>query len=274
MKTAISATVLFTTVMIMHAQESVQISDDLSSTDLGEGMYLISHVFPRFGSNCLFVLLPGQQAVLIDTPNESSGTQALLKWIDSSFGKLELRAIITGWHQDNMGGSEYLRSLDIDVYGPDLTDSLIRERGDELKSLLLESTKDLEDQKYYQSYLELEMVAPNRIFPIEEGLYLELGGEIIEVFYPGESHTADNTVVYLHNRQVLFGGCMIFSKQRQAPGFIEHANMSEWPVSVNRVIQEFPPCKMVIPGHGPPGDMSLLYHTVEVLNRYNSGLSR
>jgi metallo-beta-lactamase class B len=255
----------------MLSQNVIRISGDLTCTPLQEDVFLITHYFPRFGSNSLFVALPGHKGVLIDTPHESTGTCALLGWIDSTFVETKLVAINTGWHQDNLGGNEYLRSKGIDIYGPDRTAELIIKRGDELKSLLLESTRDLEDQHYYESYLQLNLVAPNKLFPIEEGFRLKFGDEVFEVFFPGESHTVDNTVVYLHKRQILFGGCMMLSMQTSRPGFIEHANMEAWPESIKRVGKRFPEAIVVIPGHGQPGDTSLYRHTIDVLNQYSQG---
>ena len=253
------------------SQDRFQISSYLYYSMVRDSVYMITHHFPRFGSNSLFVLLPGEQGVLIDTPHETGGTRSLLTWIQSSFGNLQLTAINTGWHQDNLGGNECLLSQQIPVYGPSLTANLIMNRGNELKEILLEQTKSLEDQSYYKSYMELELLPPDHTFPIEEGLLLQKGGETFEVYYPGESHTIDNTVVYLHKKKILFGGCMIMSRLQQRPGFIDHANMSEWPVSVKKVQDKFPGCKLVIPGHGPPGNEELLEHTWLILEEFNKG---
>ena len=252
------------------SQDRFQISSDLYYTEVRDSVYVITHHFPRYGSNSLFVLLPGKQGVLIDTPHETTGTMSLLVWIQSSFGNLQLTAINTGWHQDNLGGNEYLLSRKIPVYGPTLTVTLITERRDELKDLLLEQTASLEDRRYYESYRELNLLPPDHTFPIEEGLLLEKGGETFEVYYPGESHTVDNTVVFLHSKKILFGGCMVMSMRHQRPGFIDHANMKEWPESIDKVILKFPDCDIVIPGHGPYGNDRLLEHTKEILEAYNA----
>jgi metallo-beta-lactamase class B len=251
------------------SQDRFQISSDLYYTELRDSVYLITHHFPKYGSNSLFVLLPGEQGVLIDTPNETTGTVSLLKWIQSSFGHLGLTAINTGWHQDNLGGNEFLLTRKIPVYGPTLTVTLIMDRGKELKDMLLEQTSSLEDKRYFQSYRELNLLPPDHTFSIEEGLLLEIGGETLEVYYPGESHTVDNTVVYLHKKQILFGGCMIMSMLHQGPGFIDHANMTEWPESVKKVKEKFPCCDVVIPGHGPYGGAVLLEHTRQILEAFN-----
>lgn len=251
------------------SQDRFQISSDLYYSKIRDSVYMITHHFPRFGSNSLFILLPGEHGVLIDTPHETTGTRSLLKWIQSSFGDLQLTAINTGWHQDNLGGNEYLLSQKIPVYGPTLTANLIKDRAKELKDMLLEQTVFLEDQRYYQSYRELNLLPPDHTFPIEEGLLLEKGGETFEVYYPGESHTVDNTVVYLHRKKILFGGCMIMSMRQQRPGFIDHANMTEWPVSVKKVQEKFLGCKLVIPGHGSAGNAELLEHTWLILEEFN-----
>ena len=117
------------------SQDRYQISSDLYYSRVRDSVYLITHHFPKFGSNSLFVLLPGEFGVLIDTPHETTGTRSLLKWIRTSFGDLQLTAINTGWHQDNLGGNEYLLSLGIPVYGPTLTATLIKDNGEELKDM-------------------------------------------------------------------------------------------------------------------------------------------
>ncbi len=251
------------------AQERKSISDDLFYMEIEDSVFLITHVFPRYGSNSLFVLLPGDRGMLIDTPNETSGTRDLHKWIRKEFGNVHLTAINTGWHQDNLGGNEYLLSQNIPVYGPDLTANLIEQNAEDLRELILASIDTLEDPRFREAYRELGFPPPDHTFPIGEGLTLAAGGENFEVYFPGESHTMDNTVVYLHRKKILFGGCMILSMRHQRPGFTAHANMTEWPQSVRKVIQRFPGCRIVIPGHGPPGDASLLEHTVEILERYN-----
>jgi metallo-beta-lactamase class B len=265
----VSVIVLAMGTMSSLAQYRFVISSDLRYTEIADSVYLVTHHFPEYGSNSLFVLLPGDKGVLVDTPQETTGTRSLLTWIQSTFGNLQLTAINTGWHQDNMGGNEYLLSRNIPVYGPTLTADLIRNHGTELKELLLGQTVSLEDQRYYHAYSELNLLPPDHTFPIRDGLLLEVEGETFEVYYPGESHTVDNTVVFLHRKKILFGGCMILSLQHKRPGFIDHANMTDWPESVKKVQQKFPACKVVVPGHGAPGDARLLEHTWKILEAFN-----
>ncbi len=253
-----------------HKQDlnKMKISDDLFYRKIQKGVYVITHYFPS-GGNSMCVFLPDSQAVLIDTPYETSGTKSLLDWIYNNFGKVKIKTIVTGFHQDNLGGNDYLISQGIPVYGSDLTKKLIIEQGEDFKNFLVRTVENKENKKYYNSYKSLRLVPPTHTFPIKNGIHLEIGDEIFEVFFPGESHTIDNTVVYLHNRKILFGGCMIKGLRFKQPGFMGYANMKEWPISVNNVINRYPECKIVVPGHGEIGGFELLSHTLDILNDWN-----
>jgi len=61
---------------------------------------------------------------------------------------------------------------------------------------------------------------------------------------------------------------MIMSMRQQHSGFLEHANMMEWPASVKKVKEKFPGCELVIPGHGSSGNDELLEHTRHILEGF------
>jgi metallo-beta-lactamase class B len=249
-------------------KNQTKISEDLFYAKIQDSVYMFTHYFP-WGSNGMFILLPDKQGLLINTPCEITGTDSLLNWIEQSFGHLKITAIVTGFHQDNLGGDEVLLSKNIPVYGPDLTVKLVKEKSAELKKIIMNSVSSDENKRYYNSYKVLHLMPPNKTFPIKKGLELKFGDEIFEVYFPGESHTIDNTVVYLHKRKILFGGCMIKGLEYNNPGFTGYANMTEWPVSVEKVINRFQDCRIVIPGHGKEGGKQLLPHMIKVLNEWN-----
>jgi len=247
-----------------------RISDDLYYNKIDEMTYVITHYFPRWGGNCLFVLVGDREAVLIDTPYEDSGTKALYDWMSESFGKLSLTVINTGYHQDNLGGNRFLQSVGAEIYGSDLTKKLIIEKGAELKELIVNSVKDEPSKRFLTSYQTLEFRPPNRTFPIHEGLHLDIGDESFEIFYPGESHAPDNVVVYLKHRRILFGSCMIKGEIYKKPGFILHANMQEWPKAVKRVENRFTEAVTLVPGHGEIGGRELFEHMYMVLENWKA----
>ena len=265
MQTRILVVLLILTPFCLNGQENFRISEDLVLKEISPGFFLVTHFFP-FGSNSAIMILPDNKAMLIDTPHETSGMRDLLQWAKDSMGVSDFVAIITGWHQDNLGGNAYLLDRGIDVYGPDLTAELVSTRADELKSMILGQVSGNENPKYYNSYRQLEFQPPSCLFPIEKGLFLEYGGESFEVYFPGESHTIDNTVVYIHSRDILFGGCMIYSEGRNRLGYVGHANMEDWPGSIEKVSGKFSDADIVIPGHGPEGGPQLLDHTIRILN--------
>jgi glyoxylase-like metal-dependent hydrolase (beta-lactamase superfamily II) len=248
--------------------EYEQIAEDLYLTKISDSVFVIVHEFP-WRCNSLFVLVGEDKGVLIDTPNETSGTKSLIDWIYSDFGEIEIIAINTGFHNDNLGGNEYLISKGIKVYGAGLTFKLIQERAPKLRTFLMESTQNREDKKYYEGYKNVIFLPPTDTFDITAGKRIAFGGEDFEVYYPGESHTVDNVVVYIKNKKVLFGGCMILSMLHRKPGYIEDAYMQAWPKSVEKVQIKYEEAQVVIPGHGDWGGSELITHTIGVLNLWN-----
>lgn len=245
-----------------------RISDDLYYSEIMDSTYVIIHKFPS-RCNSMFVLVGDNKGVLIDTPDETTGTKSLVEWINTKFGDIELVAINTGFHYDNLGGNEYLYSKNIKIYGAGLTARLIKENADKSKENVLEYTSKQEDKKYFQAFSKVNFLPPTDTFAINDGLKLKIGGETFDVYFPGESHTIDNLVVYIESKKVLFGGCMILSMNHKRPGYIADANMAEWPKSVEIVKDKFKDAKIIIPGHGDWGNNQLLSRTIDILNKWN-----
>ncbi|MBN1695400.1 subclass B1 metallo-beta-lactamase [candidate division WOR-3 bacterium] len=263
----ISLVILF----ILASGSEIKLSEDLVIKEIEEGVYVVTHSFPWQG-NSLVVFLSGNDVIFVDTPYNNESTRKVVEWIKNENKKANIIEINTGFHNDNLGGNEYLLSQNIPVYGSELTAELI-ENGriyETIKSAveLMKKTGN-ENQECIEAYKTQEFKAPNRLFDIEEGLELTIGEEIAEVYFPGESHSIDNVVVYFHKRKILFGGCMVKSLESKNPGFTEDANMQEWPKSVKNVLERYKGARIVIPGHGNWGDTKLLNHTIELLVNYN-----
>ncbi len=76
-------------------------------------------------------------------------------------------------------------------------------------------------------------------------LKLNLGGEMVELFYYGHAHSPGDIVIYLPKNQILFAGDLIWT------GFfpnVREANVPNQIKVVNRIL-EFP-VQYYIPGHG------------------------
>src|SRR5699024_5350859 len=79
---------------------------------------------------------------------------------------------------------------------------------------------------------------------------LTYGNSSLEAYYPGPGHTIDNTVIYLNDKDILYGGCFIKNASATSLGNTKDASITEWPNSLRKVKQRYPDRKMVIPGHG------------------------
>ncbi len=255
----------------MSLVDPTRINDELTFQQISDNTYVITHYFP-WAANSLVVITEQKHAVLIDTPYEGEATKVLLEWISDKFGVQKISAIVTGFHQDNLGGNEVLIGRGIPVYGMTLTANLVESGGPGLMEDIYKSVENNENSEYLTRYKNLKLTPPDHTFELESGnnKKLEIGGATFDFFFPGESHTVDNTIVYLADQHVLFGGCMIRALSDQSPGFIKYANMQEWPKSVQKVIDKYPDAQIVIPGHGAVGDHSLLNHSVQVLEKWNN----
>jgi metallo-beta-lactamase class B len=245
------------------------LSENLFVTEIEKDVFVINHSFP-WSSNSLLIFASKSDCVLVNTLCDNHGAKLLIDWIKNNYGEVNLVAVNTGFHVDNLGGNEYLLGKGIAVYGSNLTAKLVAERGQTEKNRLLEGFKSPDKKKYYDAYKDLTFVPPNRIFDINEGLHLKIGDEDVNVFYPGPSHTIDNVVVYFSKRKILFGGCMIKSLDSKDAGFTADADMQKWPRSVEKVLSIYKDAKIVVPGHGDYGDTALIKHTIELLDSINA----
>ncbi len=191
----------------------------------------------RTPSNGL-VVVTSKGIVLLDTPWNNQQTETLLRLAEDVFGKDTSIAIITHAHEDRIGGIDTLLAEGIQVVSTELT------------------AEEAEKQGYKKPEATLDDLT-----------HLKIGDIDFEAFYPGEGHTVDNITIWLPQYKVLFGGCLIKSLESEDKGNVEDANVEEWPLSVQKVIDKYPDADIVIPGHGGWGDASLLQHTLDLLNK-------
>jgi len=251
--------------LLLQAQREIVFDPELKMTRLNERVWVVTHCFP-WDSNSLVVQASDKEVVLIDTPYTNEATEIILTYIREEMKPRRITAILTGFHVDNLGGTASLLKRGIPVYGADRTCRLIDEKLASTQRQLLTWLKSPEQEKYRQAYTSMKFEKPDRVFPIEKGLFLKKGKLSFEVYCPGESHSPDNLTVYIKELDLLFGGCMVKSLESRNLGFIADANMSEWPVSVQKIQAKYPHAKHVIPHHGEWGDAALLRHTLDLFN--------
>ncbi|QKG83666.1 subclass B1 metallo-beta-lactamase [Kroppenstedtia pulmonis] len=176
--------------------------------------------------------------VLIDSSWDHKLTKELLRLIDKNFDQKIQLALITHAHEDRIGGIKTLLDRGIEVQSTPLTAKLAKKAG------------------YPQP-------APK----LNDETEIRIGDTLLETYYPGEGHTQDNITVWFPQDRLLFGGCLIRSREYQDLGNVAEANLKEWPKSVQKVIDRYPRAERVVPGHGMWGDTSLLTHTLDLLKK-------
>jgi glyoxylase-like metal-dependent hydrolase (beta-lactamase superfamily II) len=258
--------------------KTASIGDSITITRIDEVAYLVVHQVPfgrvRVSCNSLLVRVSDANFVWCGTPCEPASTNLVYEWTIKNFGDVNLIEINTGFHNDNLGGNEFLLSKGVAVYGSDVTAKLILERGPEEKEKIIKSFAETDNTPYYQACRKMTFMPPNHTFELSKGLKLEFSKETVEVYYPGPSHTIDNTVVYFHNRRILFGGCMVKALDSKDAGYTADADMQKWPRSVEKVLARYKDAKIVVPGHGNYGDTGLLKHTIELLDKVNNQVKK
>ena len=242
--------------------ERINLAPDLYLRPIGDGAYVICHVFPWLCNSVLVEMADGT-LVMAGTPCTPQATQVVLAWSKRQLGERKIIAINTGYHVDNLGGNQALLDAGIPVYGSDLTVKLLKERGEQARLTTLKLSAG-PGSPSYSVYASMRFLPPDHVFPTQDGLKLSFGGEDIRVFYPGPSQAPDKLVVYFPARRLLFGSCMILAGN--TPGNIAEADMKQWPESV-RKLEQFP-VDVVVPGHGERLDPALIQHTIDLLTNH------
>lgn len=213
-------------------------SNDLVITQISENSFvhtsfLQTNDFGNVPCNGLIVR-DNNEVIIFDTPTSDNSSKELIKWINETL-HCKINAIIpTHFHDDCLGGLKAFEEDHIPSYANVKTIELAKENN---------------------------LVVPN--YGFTDTLTLKVGDKIVTVKFFGEGHTKDNVVGYYPSENLMFGGCLI--KELDAgKGYLGDANIIDWSSTVERVKQEYPDVKIVVPGHGEYGDKKLLDYTINL----------
>ncbi|MCE1198797.1 MAG: subclass B1 metallo-beta-lactamase [Marinilabiliales bacterium] len=203
-------------------------------------LHVSAHDFKNFGtvlSNGVIVVSDGK-AILLDTPVTEAQTQVLLNWITQTLKAKIVAFVPNHRHDDCMGGLALLQRLKIPNYA---------------------SRQTVEAAK------KEHLPVPEKSFT--DSLNLQLPGISVKCFYPGAAHTTDNIVVWIPTEKVLFAGCMVKSQQSTDLGNMADGDPAAYPVTLRKVLARYPDARIVVPGHGEPGGLELIRHTLEMAEK-------
>lgn len=184
------------------------------------------------------LILSQDDSLLLDTGWKPQQTASIVQFAEKQLKKPVRHVIVTHAHSDRIGGLSALTSPDVVVHVQELTVPLVEAAGGAYK-----------------------------IAPFVESAEIKFGQHSLELFYPGPGHSKDNTVVYFREAQILFAGCIVKSAKSADLGNREAAVITAWPLSLLKLLERYPDTELVIPGHGPPGGLNLIHHTLGLLEQ-------
>ncbi len=226
---------LFVLAVVTHVPVAGGSAEPLQIQEVDSGVFMHTSykMIDGYGlvdSNGL-VVVHDDYAVIVDTPWSEADTATLMAWIEGQ-GFVLKASVFTHFHEDRTAGIHVLNSKSIPTYASELTNSLLAREGKPMAT----NTFSL----------------PN--FSLLNGT--------LEVFFPGEAHSKDNLIVWLPERRILFGGCLVRSMTWHDLGFIGDANVNSWADTVRSIQRKYSQINTVVPGHGEIGDSAILAHTI------------
>ena len=198
--------------------------------------YLQTESFGRVPCNGMIVVNQ-KEAIVVDATVNDSTAKVLIDWLETKLKCKVIGVVATHFHIDCLGGLEAFHQRGIPSYALDQTISLANEAG---------------------------LAVPQNSF--SEQLDLPIGKKTLQLIYPGPGHTRDNIVAYYPADRVLFGGCLV-KAMGAGIGYTGDADVPAWPRTAQKLKDQIPDCKQVIPGHGKVGGLELLDFTAELFSQ-------
>lgn len=227
--------ILLTSTALWAKPDTIYVSENLKVVPLTKHSYMHVSYLDYNGkavpcNGILFV--KNGEAIVMDTPTSDGAAADLIHWVNDVLRADINYMIINHFHEDCMGGMLSFVGSGCQTISHKLTCKLA----------------GLEGYHCAQRYFT-------------DSLALTVGGEQVISYYFGAAHTQDNIVTYIPSERLLFGGCMIKSKGA-SKGNVRDADLGEWPITVQKVKDKFPKVKLVVPGHGKPGNKKLFDYTI------------
>lgn len=198
--------------------------------------YLSTEDFGKVSCNGMIVI-DGSEALVFDTPTNDSDSKELIEWVEKALNCKVVAIVVTHFHKDCLGGLNEFHQRQIPSYAS-------------FKTIELAKSDSVQTPEHgFEHYLEIQV-----------------GDKKVVNEFLGEGHTIDNIVSYFPDEKVLFGGCLI-KANGASKGYLGDANTDEWSNTVRAVKSKYGNARVIIPGHGNPGNSDLLDYTIELFNK-------
>jgi len=219
--------------------ERVRLCDDVEVRQIAEGVWRHTTYFDIEGLENVpangLIVIDGKNAMMIDLPWTDEQTGVLFDWVAKKQNATIKKVVPTHWHIDCAGGLAEAHRRNAESFALDKTVEILK---------------------------RTNKPVPENWFT--DRLCLACGKTQVELSFLGAGHTIDNIVAWIPSKKILFGGCMVKSQNANNLGNTADADVESWPKTLKKVKEAFPEAKIVVPGHGRPGGMELIDHTIRL----------
>lgn len=184
------------------------------------------------------VVKDGDDVILVDGAWGELATVALLEAVKAEAGAPVTKMIITHHHPDRVSGVDAAEREGIEVFTHADTPALAAKAG---------------------------YAVPNTSVAALDAPRSRTKVGAIEIAFPGAAHAPDNLVVYVADAGVLYMGCALRGAGVTSLGNLSDADLKSWPGALAWTKATYKDAKIVVPGHGRGGDLSLIDATLSLL---------
>jgi glyoxylase-like metal-dependent hydrolase (beta-lactamase superfamily II) len=200
----------------------------------------------NFISNAGFVITP-KGVVVIDTLGSPILAEQLLQKIKALTPQKVVAVIVTHYHADHIYGLQVFRDAGAAIYANE--NGKLYLTSDAAQQRLISSRKEFAPWVNQNTRL----IAADHW--IKGRFKLLVGGVEFLLISVGPAHTADDLMVYVPSKKVLFAGDLVFNGRIP---FVGNADSKHWIASLQQ-IEKLQPA-IIVPGHGassndPPRDI-------------------
>ncbi len=270
----VNCCLVFGLVLLFNAPSRAQI--ELSEID--KDLYLISNL--EWNVNVVFLVTP-KGVLLVDAGNHVEEGRLIVEKIREKTDQPIRYVALTHYHGDHSLGL-YGFPENVEIIASSKCDHNLQSLGkDGLKSLSAEIEKlekEIKDKKTperadamrqrIENLEKLQSAVDNKGFlsaslAFEKKLYVGLGGEKVEIIYPGNAHTGGNALVYFPEKKVMVMGDMLFNGSHPYIDFKAGSDTKNWIAWLKKLSAW--QIEHVIPGHGKPGGKEILKKQITYL---------
>ncbi|MCW3807847.1 subclass B1 metallo-beta-lactamase [Plebeiibacterium marinum] len=227
----------------LNTEERIFIDKDIQLIHLRDSVFIHetwtdSERWGRFSSNGMVITQHGK-AIMVDTPMDNTKTERLYNYLKNKMG-IEVVKLVPGhYHNDCIGGIEFLHSKGVQSLANILT---------------------------VNKCIEEKLPVPRHSFTQKK--IMDFMGLTVECAFYGGGHSFDNIVVWSPESKILFGGCLVKSQSSRGLGNLNDAVVDEWASTIEKIKAAFPETDIVVPGHGSHGGKDLLSHTIDLVKSH------